>query len=101
MKSGTLNFIRRTDLKEVISEWANREGCDEDQILLNRMPLINRLPVDTTWSEVRIEKEDLPSLRLINEISWIDLSFSTGDIPIAARNVEIHSRVKLPLPRGS
>lgn len=41
----------------------------------------------------------MPSLRLINEISWNDLSFSTGDIPIAARNVEIHGRVKLPLPR--
>ncbi len=93
-----MRHVRGASFDEVISEWANREGCTVDQILLSRMPLINRLPLDTTWTKVVVEKEDVSSLRLIREAAWNDLSFSTGDIQIAARNIDIFSRIRLVLP---
>lgn len=93
-----MRSIREASLGEVISVWANRESCDYNQILLNRMPLINRLPLDTNWIKATVEKDDILPLRLINETAWNDLSFSTGDIQIAARNLDIFSRVKLVLP---
>lgn len=90
--------IRGANFDEVISVWADREGCATDQILLNRMPLINALPLDTTWIKTEVEKDDLPSLKLIKEVKWNDLSFFTGDIQIAACNLEIFTKVRLVLP---
>ena len=89
------------EFEEVITEWAKRENCSKEQIWLKRDPVLSRLPFDTTWSKIKITKEDLPSLKLINgDIGWLDLSVHTGDIEIASRNVDIFSKMPNKLPQG-
>jgi hypothetical protein len=56
------------------------------------------LPKNVKWYEVEITKQDLPSLKLIKEPAWNDLSFYSGDLRIAALNLDDYCLVPPILP---
>ena len=64
----------------------------------SRKPLIDSLPEDTIWQKVEITKQNLLALRLINDLSWNDLSFFSGEIPLAITNLEYYWKCPLKLP---
>jgi len=65
-----------------------RERTREPRLLMQRrQPLLKTLPKDTEWFKIRMIKEDIESLRVINEkASWNILSDSTGKLNVVAVN---------------
>jgi hypothetical protein len=90
-----MKYLCAVTLNDILTEWANRE---KREVFDLRAGMILRLPLDTQWFRAELSKQDLPSLRLIRYPSWDDVSCGTGDIEIAAKNVEIFSKVRLRAP---
>ncbi len=91
-----MKYLHSVKFEDVLAEWENREG--KEAYMARRGILIWSLPLDTRWFKVELAKQDLPLLRLFRDISWNDLSAFTGDIEIAANNLQIFSKVPLKLP---
>lgn len=93
-----MEYICEVKYAEILNEWAKREYGTVDKLRFHRSPILDRLPPDTKWFRVKILREDLPSLKLINDLSWNDLSNSTGNIKTAADNFDRFSKSPLKLP---
>jgi hypothetical protein len=93
-----LQYISRTCFEGVLAEWAFRENSVKALLIRSREPIISSLPKDTIWFKVRIDKQDLPLLRLIRDTSWNVLSFFAGEIPLAVSNFKSFTRYPLTLP---
>jgi hypothetical protein len=109
-----VNFLSEVSYEEVVGQWLQREYLNAvrerrcptgyDAIVFNpdyenhhenqerlilmeyRCRLLLLLPRDTKWFKAEIAREDLCSLRLINEETWNILSNRTGAIDQASEN---------------
>ena len=93
-----MNYISRTCLNAVLAEWAYRENTVVPLLLQSRAPVINPLPKDTQWYRAQIGGQDLASFRVIGEMSWNDLSFGCGELPVACENFAYFSKCPIKLP---
>jgi hypothetical protein len=53
--------------------------------------LFQGFPADVTWRRVALEKADIPRLKYLNHLGWIDFSGRTRLVSDGAKN--IHSRI--------
>ena len=93
-----MKYYCTVDFKEVSSEWAIREKVPLQQLLHNRDPLIKRLPKDTVWFKVNVDKNDFASFRVIgSDIGWQIVSDFNCEIPSVARNTETPPKINSSL----
>ena len=84
-----LKYLDKVDFGKVVVEWAKREKMSTKELLQNRNCLLKELPPDTSWLKVIIGKNDLRSLRVINnDVSWQILSDYSNELQRIIPNLE-------------
>lgn len=95
-----MEYLENSNLDEVIEFWARREDRTIPQLRYLRNPLLCEIPLNTQWIKVQLEREDLNSLRVINESAGWNILSEAGSLDTLTLNLRQFSTEPPIMPFG-